>query len=303
MDLSPYRGMTYHGADPLRRLAMEFVESIEGLSDYRGTALDLVCHREAVTLCEETAGHLYGGFTPLEIGYRPGSRPELEKIVAEAVAPGISEREKALALLAWVRDLPERQPPAAEKHSGGTEEEIAAARSANCAHQSMLLAALAQVAGIPSRIVLHYGTPGADGRMLSGHAVNELFVEGSWAYLDNRGKYFEWPDGRLASTLDLVRFPELALNQPPHVHRMVRTVPRPDGRPCCLAESLLFFVGRRVTRLSNYFIRESARYDYRRFGAGEEGRARAERRGGEVTDEYLGRMREAGLLGPVRGVL
>lgn len=306
MDLKPYQGLDYDGPDDFRRLTMEYIEQVEAVSDYRGTVDDLVFHREAVTLCEATMKYLYTEYTPLETGYSPGSRPVLERVVAKVTDSAMGEREKALALLAWVRDLPDLQPPAREKFHGGTEEEVIEARSSLCGNQARLFAVLAQVAGIPSRIALHYGTPDTRGKMLSGHAVNELYIEGRWAYLDIRGKYFEWPGGRIASTLDLVRFPELTLDQPRRVHAMVR-----EGY--ALADSLQFFTGRSVTRLCNYFARERERYDFRRFGTVDEEESRRRKDKGRsatgtgndsiaraqsaIMAEAIEKARKSGLLG------
>ena len=290
MDVTRYQGLTHPAPDRMKQLTLAYLEDVEAPSDYWGTVDDIVFHREAVTLCNDTSEYLYSEHTPLDLKYVPGSRPELEKIVADVTAPSMSERDKALALLAWVRDLPELQPPAPEKFGGGTEEEVVATRNGNCADQARLFAVLTQIAGIPSRIVLHYGTPGIDGKMLGGHGVDEVHIEGRWAYMDIRGKYFQWPGGRIASARDLTRFPELTQDQPEHVHAMVR-------KGYSLAESMSFFAGRRITRICNYFVWEHDRYDYRRMTPTEESRQRASRQQKEVMRQYLQRMRDAGLLG------
>jgi len=126
--------------------------------------------------------------------------------------------------------------------------------------------------------------------MLDGHGVNEVYVEGRWAYMDIRGKHFQWPTGRIASALDLLRFPELTQIQPPASRRMVR-------KGYSLVESMTFFTGRRVTRICNYFIWESGRYTYTRITPTPECRDRATRRQGEIMDECMAKMRAAGLLG------
>jgi hypothetical protein len=41
---------------------------------------------DAIRLCHETASYVYGEYTPLVAGYRPGSRPELEPQAARAIA-------------------------------------------------------------------------------------------------------------------------------------------------------------------------------------------------------------------------
>ena len=289
MDLTPYTGLSYTGPDPMIRLVMEYVERIEGLADYVGTADDVVFHREAVTLCEATGQYLYTEYTPLTLRYERGSRPVLEAVVAGVTRDEMTDREKALALLAWIRDLHKLQPPAKEKCFCGTEEEIIEGRGDNCANQARVLAVLAQIAGLPARIALHYGGPDHRGEIESGHAVNEVYLEGRWAYFDARGRYFEWPNGRIASALDLMRFPELTDDQPPHVRAMIR-----EGYDA--AGSRTFFTGRRVTRVCNYFVWESSRYIYRKIRPGHDDpegyRAECE----AVKQDILGKMREAGVL-------
>jgi|GEM_PF-2797512 len=44
-------------------------------------SVDRVLASSMVRLCEATAEHLYAAFTPLDVRYRQGSRPELEAIL------------------------------------------------------------------------------------------------------------------------------------------------------------------------------------------------------------------------------
>lgn len=294
MDLTPYTGLNYTGADPMARLVMEYVERIEGLADYGGTADDVVFHREPVTLCDATARYLYTEYTPLALRYERGSRPKLEAVVDEVTSDEMTDREKALALLAWVRDLPELQPPATDKYLCGTEEEVIEARSSLCGNQARLFACLAQIAGVPARIALHYGGPDHRAEMEGGHGVNEAHIEGRWAYLDIRGRYFEWPNGRIASALDLMRFPELTDNQSAHVQAMVR-----EGYDA--AGSRSFFMGRRVTRICNYFVWESSRYTYRKIRPGHDDPEGYEARCEAVRQDVMRQMREEDVLPPGPG--
>ena len=51
-------------------------------------------------MCPQTEQVLYRDYSPTHIRYLPGSRPELERIVAEL--PTGSQRERVIAAMSWV---------------------------------------------------------------------------------------------------------------------------------------------------------------------------------------------------------
>ena len=75
------------------------------VKQYFGNTVDGVSPDEHVTLCEATADYLYTKFTPLKVNYKQGSRPFLEKIVADVTQGLNSERAKIMALMRFVRNL------------------------------------------------------------------------------------------------------------------------------------------------------------------------------------------------------
>ena len=258
MNINAYKGLCHPHPNLFAKLTLDYVREVMAPDCKPNSAGDRVYHRDAITLCDETLEYLYTKYTPLSLKYKPGTRPELEKVVNKLTNRRMTDREKALRLLYWVRDIPDLKPKYAGQVIGGvTEEENIRQRNGNCGDLACILVCLCQIAGLPARIVAHYGTPAIDGSMRSGHAVTEIYVEKRWAYMDIRGIVYEWPTGRLASAIDLIRFPELARIQPPRVLKEIR-----KGYSVEKAES--FFYARRVTKISNYFVWEKDQYKYMR---------------------------------------
>lgn len=218
---------------------------------YGEDLVDSQMTHDQVRLCEATADYVYSRYTPLELKYQRGQRPELEKLVARLTVGKTSERERALAVMRCVRDLykgvpADRAQGASDLFHGGLEEEVIKKNSSMCCEQSRVFCVLCQVAGIPARYIGHY---------VGGHGVSEAYVEGAWAYFDNRGKYFVKPDGKLASAWDLIRDPSLIERQSPKMTAEFR--PGYDYEP-----TRRYFAPVEVTVAINYFVWDWARFGY-----------------------------------------
>src|SRR5690349_7611228 len=86
--------------DPLIRRGVElWLERVFGFYGERGGGVDIEVIADQVALARRSAEYLYSSFTPKEIKYVKGSRPLLEAVVGEQVRQGMTEREKALALM------------------------------------------------------------------------------------------------------------------------------------------------------------------------------------------------------------
>lgn len=259
-----YSGTRARCTDP-RQAAVLLENSTISRSVYRPGTVDWVMFDEAMVLQDSTVDYLYSDFTPLDQPYLRGSRIFLEKIV-DAVTAGLTgERSRALAVLDWCRDIPFTYTRGAwlaggsgtgDPFHGGAEEEVIRKGSSMCNEQSRVLGILAQIAGLPSRYVGHM-TPidYDDVRSGTGHGVNEIYVEGRWAYFDIRGRYFEKADGSLASAWDLLQDPGLIDRQPPEVlaHR---------SRHADHSVAARYYQKSAVTIIANYLARDHGRYDY-----------------------------------------
>jgi hypothetical protein len=170
-------------------------------------SVDRELARNMVRLCAETAGHLYSEFTPLDIPYQLGSRPELERVVADAT-PGAAGPEEALpGIVAYTKRLGEHaENDLHNMRLGGTEEQILARGSGWCTDVARVACALCQVVGLPCRIVDLFDLEQA----YSGHVIIEAYRAGTWGAADSStGVVYRRPDGQPATVWDLMTTPAL----------------------------------------------------------------------------------------------
>lgn len=262
-DSSQYIGI--HAQCPDSQQAAVLLEnSTISRSVYRPGSVDHAFFDQALILHDDTADYAYTAFTPLDQPYVRGSRCFLEKIVAHVTAGLRTPAEQAIALNDWVRDLPLIYPRSSwggfgeigEPFHGGAEEEVIRKGSSMCNEMARVLGILAQIAGFPSRYVGHmtpidYDNP----RSGTGHGVNEIFIDGQWAYFDIRGRYFLKDDGSFASAWDLIQDPGLVDRQSEEVcsHRCSRSNH---------ASFRAYYERPAVTIIANYLAADHARYDY-----------------------------------------
>jgi hypothetical protein len=263
-DPSKYIGIRGHCPDP-RTAAVLFENSTISQTFYRAGTVDHAIFDQAIVLNEETADYVYSEFTPLDQPFARGSRPFLEKIVDQVLAGKTTERDKAIALLDWCTYIPTIYSRSGgggfgegsgEPFHGGAEEEVIRKGSSMCNEVARVLAVLAQIAGMPSRYVGHmllidYDDP----RSGTGHGINEIYVDGAWAYFDIRGRYFIKDDGAIASAWDLLQDPGLTARQSDEVvsHRYSRMDHTNFRR---------FYEPPSVTIVANYLAADHAKYDY-----------------------------------------
>jgi len=239
MNDMPAKVKPYCGWDPLIRdewTRICYQRSRDATVNYylKPTDADVQVFRGQVVVNEVTAPYLYSKFTPTKMKIRRGSYPKLDKVVAALLEDGryITDRMKVLKLLLWCRDIPFRTRTTKHYIAGGTEELIGWQGGSMCNEMNRVFMVMCQIAGFASRYVGHFSgvKPDRNLTVMPGHGVAEVFVEGSWAYFDIRGRHFEWPDGRLASLWDLIRNPDLYVHQPETV-RILRDPRRNNWNP------------------------------------------------------------------------
>jgi transglutaminase-like putative cysteine protease len=220
---------------PAYRFMLENEAHAEGSVDR-----DIV--RGIVRLCPETAEHLYRDHTPLEIGYRPGSRPVLEAIVSEHVTAGASREAGVRAIAGFTRGLGLNAEQDLEKmRFGGTEEQIIQRGSDWCTDVARVACALYQVAGFPSRIVDLFDLDAA----YSGHVIVEVYRGGFWGAVDSSsGVVYRHPEGAPASTWELMNDSKLIESH---------------AGPEAWYTSVNQF---KAAGITDYFVRDHGRYDY-----------------------------------------
>lgn len=156
-----------------------------------------------ILLCDATRDTLYA-VKPEPVRYIPGTRPYLEAVVSRTIHSGMSDREKVLALLCFVRDN-YKEWNGEQAFFGGTEEDLIRKHEWGCEHVARLMIGLCEIAGFPGRIVFH---------IAAGHITCEIYLEDSWAYFDPRcGLFYLWEDGRFMSVDDVIHHRERIYQQ------------------------------------------------------------------------------------------
>jgi len=170
-----------------------------------------------ILYCEETKEYLYADPEPVK--YVPGTRPTLEKEVAEAVKGCTTDRERVLRLMEFCRDLylnrgkgpiwSQQRPGRASANYdfyGGSEEVLIEKGENLCECMGRLMVALCEILGLPGRIIMH---------IVPGHITCEIWVEGRWAYIDPRcGMFYVDENNQFLSMRELLEHREYILNQP-----------------------------------------------------------------------------------------
>jgi len=250
-DLSRYMGRELYLDDLSEVVRRAYRVSVEGSIAFYGDTVDAQMIDDQVRLCDETADYIYSDYTPLEVTYQRGSRPELEHII-DRILDGVTDaQERALTIMRFVRDIHKLRPEgdrgaAGDLFHGGTEEEVIKKGSNMCNEQARVFCVLCQVAGMPARYVGHY---------IDRHGVSEVYCDGRWAYIDNEGRYFLKEDGTLASTWELKQHPQLVTSQRPEVIAEAR-------KRFSLERSEREFCPVEVTVITNYVAWEHARFNY-----------------------------------------
>jgi len=250
--------------DPLTRRGVElWLERCLGFYGEDG-GVDIEIIAGQLALNEKTREYIYeGDFTPGGISYVRGSRPLLEDTVAKVLSPGMSEREKALAVMRRCRDNRDHGLKGGD-WVGGSEEELLKRGAIMCNEISRVFVCLCQVAGLRARIVCSH---------ISGHMMAEVEVDGRWWWIDSmRGCYAYKDDGSYASAWDLVRDPTLFERQSRAQLADVRPVgPFEEEAPEAAAANVDFamaknqycyFHPREAVAVGNYFVWEKHKYTF-----------------------------------------
>lgn len=197
-----YTGL--HIAHRLSGYANElFLTSWDYMHKAFGDNVEFELLADMTLLCNKTKEYLYQ--KPGKTAYVRGLRPALDNIVDTVCKDACTEREKVLALFAFVRDL-HLKSGRCDYFYGGTEEEQIKKGEFLCERVSRLMVALCEVAGIPARIVFH---------LVTGHVITEIYLEENWSYFDPRfGVFFVDENNKFLSVLEIREKPEVIYRQP-----------------------------------------------------------------------------------------
>ena len=232
IDLIKYTGIGQFG--PAYQIMLENDAHAQG-------SVDRVLVARMIRICLETAEYLYTAYTPIEVKYQKGSRPELERYVNDAVTGCKSDEDRIRNIASFCSRLSIKveNQPLDDIIFGGTEEEIIQRGSDFCTDIARVGCTLCQVAGIPARIVFLADTAQA----YSGHVLIEAYRNEFWGTVDtSTNVIYQHPDGKSATTWDLMNNPRLI-----EAHQRSNAIYTNAGQF-------------RSTAISNYFIWK--KYDY-----------------------------------------
>lgn len=201
--------------------------------------IDRVLLENMVRLTSETRNFLYSSFTPLQVKYEPGTRPELEKYLNEAIRKEERERVVANNIINFCGQIARQGENYCPENLivGGTEEEIIRRKTDWCTDLARVGCALFQIAGFPARIAYLFNT----GKAYSGHAIIEVYWEKNWGAMDpTHGLIY----------LDFAENPASIVALQDNEDLIVKNEPNPYPEQ---------FQG---VAFSNYFIWEAEKYDF-----------------------------------------
>lgn len=249
--------------DPLTRKGCElWLERVLGFYGEDG-GVDVEIIDDQIILNDKTADYLYSDYTPTDIKYVPGSRPMLEAVVAQHVRDGMSDRDKAIALMRRVRDNQDHGLAQPGLFNGGSEEDLLKRGALMCNEVSRVFVCLCQIAGLPARI---------HGAHISGHMMTEVLTDGQWGWIDPmKGLAPVKDDGTPASVWNLMHDPTCFERQTPEFwndcrppHMFFGTHQRdPRNIAHTMAKNRdCYFHPREANCIGNYFVWEFDRYTY-----------------------------------------
>ena len=169
------------------------------------TGIDLVQALNYVPVAEVGVEFAYEGYTSSRICYRRGSRPMLEQAADRIMGEAADDWAKVRALAAA---LPELVPHAMFRWSatgvvppgnlGLSEEQVLEQGHGWCNEQARVFCCLAQIGGIPARVVFA-GNP----ERQYGHTVSEVLLAEGWMMVDQTKGCCFVKDGKGVRAVDV----------------------------------------------------------------------------------------------------
>ena len=187
-----------------RKIDLRFKPPVSGI--------DLWQAMNYIALDDVSLDFIYNCYTSSTICYESGSRPALEKIAKRFCGGNSSPMKKIESLAKYVadeirwagyyeREQGRRLPP----DRNMSEEQILASGYGWCNEQARLFCVLAQIGGIPARMVFG-GCPEGG----YGHVVAEALTPGGWMMVDQSFGYCFIREGHPVRAWDVVHLPEAA---------------------------------------------------------------------------------------------
>lgn len=167
--------------------------------------IDLVQSLNFIAVDDAGAAFCYDHYTGSRLAYKPGSRPELERIARRVAASARSPFEIVQALnefvakeVEWAGFYEKKNGKPLPPNLALTEEQLIAQRAGWCNEQARVLCCLTQVLGITSRIVF-----ACNRACTYGHCVTEVLLPDGWLMLDQSFGYAFMMNGKPVRAVDV----------------------------------------------------------------------------------------------------
>lgn len=188
------------------------------------SGVDLWQAMNYIALDDVSLDFIYNCYTSSTIVYGVGSHPELEKIArrffggSTDLIKGIMSLAKYVATeIRWAgyheREKGQRLP----SDRNMNEEQILASGCGWCNEQARLFCVLAQIGGVPSRMVFGCNREGTHG-----HVVSEVLTPKGWMLVDQSFGYCFIREGQPVNAWEVVHLPEMASYFGPVYHSLCR---------------------------------------------------------------------------------
>jgi len=245
--IKKYTGLAIADVLPAKAAKM-YLACLEYMHEAFGDNVEYERLSEQILLCDETRDFLYSSPNPTR--YQKGTRPILEKTVSDVCNGCATDKEKVLAILAFIRDL-RLKFDGLDFFYGGTEEELIKKGERFCERVSRLMVSLCEVAGIPGRIVFHS----------RGHITSEIWLDGKWSYFDPRyGVFFTDSSGKIMSVDEIVANPNAIDSQPDWVTAYVSD--EKTAMPNWRENHKKYFDVRELQLMQHYSLADSHKYHF-----------------------------------------
>jgi len=224
--------------------------------------IDLWQAMNYIELDEVGKDFIYNGYTSSTICYVKGSRPQLEALVKD-VCKGLRDPfEKAVALTCFVAQGVKWAGFYAAQKKGKqlkldrtlTEEQLLDFGFGWCNEQARVLCCLAQIAGIPARLVFSSSPKGK-----FGHVVTEVLLPNGWMLADQSMGYCFVKGNRPVNAWELLNKPAMTKHFEPIYRKLCQDLTQKLGaellaRDFAMSQAPIPLVGFESLGYCNYFV-------------------------------------------------
>lgn len=227
--LREYAGLRFPIQDPrIRAVHQSFTMANECMSSPRTPFGSL--SRNGLLINDQTMETLYqSDYGHITQPYRMGRYPTLERYIGSIITHRMSNAQKLIALsqsLQW--ELPQRYPKVPVFLYGEDDQDTLLKGGGHCTCRARLLCAIAQMIGFHARPAMMWAWIDFEKdptRLLGGHTVAEVCVDGHWGFFDPSHGSYCFDGERFYSIAEIRQTPERWTRMPKHVTDVMRIVP------------------------------------------------------------------------------